>query len=282
MKILVTYDGTLNSKDALIYGIEKIRQSGGSLFVLYVFNRNIFLDYEGGPEAERVARSEAKTYIDEARKIIDEMGKGLNIQIIEEEGIPEEEIIRFVSEEDGSPKNQKIFGGKSRVDLILTTPHYKSINKKAPCPVSIIPGIILMPVDSTDNYEIAIPDLIREAKATHSRVLLLGIVPVHLYSRSERKELKVIKNETLKRLKKAKQSLIANGLDVREILREGFVDEEILKAAQEYEPSMIIIPKSTESPSELNKAAEIISNEEGLLKAPLILSPSLIPHACVS
>lgn len=262
MNILVTYDGSLNSKDALRYGIEKTRQASGSLFVLYVFNRAMFIDYEGGLDAEKIARKESTLHIADARMIIDEIGKGLDIEIIEEEGHPEEEIINFVSQK--------------KVDLILSIPRYKSIVKKAPCPVSIIPGIILMPVDNTDSYEFAIPNVIKEAKATSSKVIILGIVPVHLYSKSEKEELKKIEKETLRRLKKAKKMLSDNGIEVKEMLRRGFVDEEILRCAQEYDVSMIIIPNYNNEPSELKKAAEIINREPNLLKAPLFQLPIYI------
>lgn len=262
MKILVTYDGTLSSKDVLRYGIDKTRQAGGSLFVLYVFNRAKFIDYEGGLDAEEIARRESGLYIADAKMIINETGKGLDIDIIEEEGNLEEEIINFAIQK--------------KVDLILTTPRYRSIVKKAPCPVSIIPGIILMPIDNTDNYEFAISNIIKEAKFTSSKVILLGIVPVHLYSRSEKEELNRIRNEILRRLKKAKQILRVNGIEVKEILRSGFVDEEILRCAQEYEVSMIMISAYSNRPSELKKAVDIINREKDLLKAPLWQLPANI------
>lgn len=256
MKILVTYDGTLNSKDALIYGIKIIRQRGGKLLLLSVFNRGLFTDYEGGPDAERIAREDLFIHIQEARKIIDEMASGYDVRLIEREGNPEDVIIEYAKAEG--------------VDLLITTPKYKSLLKKAPCPVTFIPGTILMAVDHTDSYEVAIDEVIRESRDSHSKVILLGVVPVHIYSRSEREEIERMRRETLNNLKKVKKILANEKIEVEEIMREGFVDEEISRCADKYNASMVIIPVNREMTSELNKAAEILSEERELIKSPLL------------
>ena len=55
MKVLVAYDGTLQAKDALKYGVEKVKENGGELVALHVFNSNMFVDYDvfGAEEAGR-------------------------------------------------------------------------------------------------------------------------------------------------------------------------------------------------------------------------------------
>ena len=55
MKILTIYDGTLQSKTALTYGINKVRERGGELIVLQVFQSSLFVDYDAGPMAEERA-----------------------------------------------------------------------------------------------------------------------------------------------------------------------------------------------------------------------------------
>ena len=57
MKILMIYDGTLQSKTALTYGIGKVRERGGELIVLQVFQSSLFVDYDAGPMAEERARA---------------------------------------------------------------------------------------------------------------------------------------------------------------------------------------------------------------------------------
>jgi nucleotide-binding universal stress UspA family protein len=256
MKILVIYDGTLNSKNALRYGIEKIRQRSGVLFILSVFQRELFIDYEGGPEAERLARKEFNIYLNAAREIIGQMGSGLDIHIIEGEGNPEDICLEYASQYN--------------IDLILTPPRYKSIIRKFPCPVSVIPGIILMPLDNTNNYETSMDEVIKEAKTIHSKIILLGIVPIHLYSGSEKEEIKRIRTETQNNLKKVKRALKEQNIEAKDILREGFADEEILKCADEYDVSLVIIPVNKDIPSELNKSAEIILSEGDRIKIPLL------------
>jgi nucleotide-binding universal stress UspA family protein len=115
MKVLVAYDGTLNSKTALRYGLEKARESGGELVALHVFNSNLFIDYDAIPQAEEIARREASRYVKEAETIIREEGKGVKASIIETEGNPEKEIISYAITEN--------------VDLLLCPTRYKSVVK---------------------------------------------------------------------------------------------------------------------------------------------------------
>jgi nucleotide-binding universal stress UspA family protein len=112
MKVLVAYDGTLQAKDALKYGVEKVKENGGELVALNVFNSNMFVDYDvfGSEEA---GRTEAMGFALEAKKILGETGKGLNTRVIFAEGNPEEETISYARE--------------NSVDLLLCPPRYKSI-----------------------------------------------------------------------------------------------------------------------------------------------------------
>ena len=114
MKILVAYDGTVQSQDALRYGMEKVKESGGEVIALHVFNRNIFIDYDV-INAEEMGRAESMQLSEGARRLIQETGKGLNARLILEEGNPDEETIKYAME--------------NNVDLLLCSPRYKSIIK---------------------------------------------------------------------------------------------------------------------------------------------------------
>jgi len=112
MKVLVAYDGTLQAKDALKYGVEKVKENGGELVALHVFNSNMFVDYDVFG-AEEAGRAEAMRFAAEAKKILGETGKGLQTRVIFAEGNPEEETINYARE--------------NNVDLLLCSPRYKSI-----------------------------------------------------------------------------------------------------------------------------------------------------------
>ena len=112
MKVLVAYDGTLQSKEALKYGVEKVREHGGQLVALHVFNSNQYLDYDvfGAEEAGRAA---SMRFVAEANKILAETGKDIRTRVIVEEGNPEEETMNYARE--------------NNVDLLLCSPGYKNI-----------------------------------------------------------------------------------------------------------------------------------------------------------
>ena len=112
MKVLVAYDGTLQAKEALKYGVEKVKENGGKVVALHVFNSSMFLDYDVFG-AEEAARKESKRCAAEAEKILGETGKGINARVIVEEGNPEEETINYAREYN--------------MDLLLCPPRYKSI-----------------------------------------------------------------------------------------------------------------------------------------------------------
>jgi nucleotide-binding universal stress UspA family protein len=116
MKVLVTYDGSLHAKDALKYGINKVRENGGELIALNVFNNRLFIDYDALPGAEERARRESMQYLNEAGNIIKNEGNGIKASLVLGEGNPEEEILSLATDE--------------RVDLLLCPAKYKSVMKK--------------------------------------------------------------------------------------------------------------------------------------------------------
>lgn len=260
MKMLIAYDGTLNSKTALEYGLTKLRESGGTAVVLYVFHAQMFVDYGAGPNAEAAARGEANRHIEGARRIIKEKGAGLSVKVEEREGMPEDEITDRA--------------GEAAFDVILVPPKYKSVAKKAACPVIVIPGAILVPVDNSAPSQAALARITEEAKATGSRVILVGIVPVHMYGYSEKDEVKKIEKETAESVKEIEKALAADGIKTALAMRSGYPDEEILKAVEEFSASMVIIPTAEDVPSEISKAASIIREDAGRQKKPVLLIPA--------
>jgi nucleotide-binding universal stress UspA family protein len=116
MKIMVAYDGTLQSKEALVYGMEKAGQKGGEVVALHVFNSGLFFDYDATPEAEEIARRESAGYLAEAKALIREKGKGVRVSLYTAEGNPEEEVIGFAK--------------ANNVDVLLCPPKFKSIIRK--------------------------------------------------------------------------------------------------------------------------------------------------------
>ena len=244
MKILSVYDGTIHSKNALQYGMQKIKKQGGELVVLHVFQSNLFLDYDGGPGAEEIARRESQRHLAEATALISEQANSLSVRLITEDGEPESEILRLV--------------GSEHPDLLLVPPRFKAITKRVPCPVCLIPGTILVPVDDSDGILASLDQVVSEVRAMDSKVLLLGIVPIHLFSYSEKEELKSVEKKTVGSVKKVKKLLAEQGIATTELIRSGYPDEEILKAADEFRVSLIMLPGGGKTPSELNKAAAII------------------------
>lgn len=113
MKIMVAYDGTLQAKEALEYGMRKARETGGEMVALHVFNSPLFVDYDATPDAESIARAEYGRFIDEAKAIIREKGAGVKASLYSAEGNPEKEVIGFAREEN--------------VDVLLCPPKFKGI-----------------------------------------------------------------------------------------------------------------------------------------------------------
>lgn len=113
MKVLVAYDGTIQSKDALKYGLDKVKKEGGELIAMHVFPGNLFIGYDATPEARDLMRMESAAYVEEAKNIIHENGRGLKVCIVEGYGVPGEEILRYAEEQN--------------VDVLLCPPKLKSI-----------------------------------------------------------------------------------------------------------------------------------------------------------
>ncbi len=261
MKVLTIYDGTIQSKTALQYGIGKVKDKGGELVILHVFPSSLFIDYDAGPRAEEIARAEAKQHLLDAENIIRETGKSVPIHLVTEEGDPEQELLRVA--------------GAEKPDLILATPRYKTVTKKTPYPVYVMPGTILVPVDNSETLFADTGKIAREAKASGSKVLLLGIVPVHLYGTEEKHELDQVQKTTVAAVKKIKKALHNENVGAEEIIRSGYPDEEILKAADEYAVSLIMLPAGGKTPSELAKAAAILLDEPERLKRPVyVMAPA--------
>lgn len=258
MKIVTIYDGTLQSKTALRYGLRKVKEKGGELIVLHLFQSGQFLDYDAGPQAEEIARAEAARHRREAEAMIEEAGGyDIRVRILSEEGDAVEETLRVSAAE--------------KADLILASPRYKALARKAFCPVYIIPGLILVPVDNSEMLLQDRENIVAEARATGSKVLLLGIVPLHLYNEAEKKELEQVSKGTAAMLKLMRASLAEQGVEVSEALRSGYPDEEILKTADEYAVSLIMLPAGGKTPSELTKAASILLDEPERVHMPIEL-----------
>ncbi|HAS55544.1 MAG: hypothetical protein A2X56_05670 [Nitrospirae bacterium GWC2_57_13] len=111
MKILVAYDGTLQAKKALAYGIGKAKEKNAALIVQHVFNAWAFKDYDASLTAETAARSECARFLSEAEAMIKD--KGLKASIVTMDGDPEKEVVAFAKEEG--------------VDILLCPPKYRSV-----------------------------------------------------------------------------------------------------------------------------------------------------------
>jgi len=257
MKILIAYDGTINSKAALRYGLGRLKEEGGRALVLSLFHSAMFVDYEGGFKAEEMARAETAKRLAEARAIITESGAGLWVRFEETDGEPDAEIVGKAEE----------FGP----DVILAPAKYNSLTGRVACPIIAFPGCILVPVDSTGHADAALGRIIAEAKATLSRVALVGIVPVHMYGASEKDEVAALEKDTLASVKALGKALKKEGVEVLEAMRPGYPDEEILRAMEDFKASILMVPTVEDSPSELGKAANMITEEETLKRHVMIV-----------
>lgn len=113
MKIMVAYDGTLQAKEALVYGIEKARAKGGEVVALHVFNSPLFADYDATVNTRDEAKAEAARFVEEAKTIIREKGAGVKASLYSTEGEPEQAMISFAKAE--------------QVDVLLCPPKFKNI-----------------------------------------------------------------------------------------------------------------------------------------------------------
>lgn len=259
MNILVAYDGTLNAKKALLYGIGKIRREGGELTVLQVFDPALFVDYDAGPRAEEMARRDATHHLDEAKRIAAEQGVSA-VRFIERDGEAEQVILGHIA--------------LDRPDLVLAPPRYRSLARRSSRPVYVIPGTILVPVDSSGAHSSTVDTIVEEAAASGSQVVLLGLVPVHLYSKEEKAELAKVISATNDAVHSLREALAEKGVRAAEVIKSGYPDEEILRAAEEHHASLVLLPSGGTTPSELTKAASILLDEPEQLHWPVIVLPA--------
>lgn len=113
MKMLIAYDGTLQAKDALRYGIGEAKKTGAKVAVLHVFDSSMFMDYEVSPNQMAFARSQSATLLDEARAIIRGESGGADVSVFTAEGDPEAMALEFALTEG--------------VDFLVCTPRHRAI-----------------------------------------------------------------------------------------------------------------------------------------------------------
>ena len=258
MKILVIFDGTLQGKRSLLYGLGKVRTAGGELTVLHTFDPSAFIGYDAVPGAEDLARREAAGHLAAAKQILAEQGAHVPVSIISSEGNAAEMARHHAATE--------------RPDMIVAPQRLKAIVKGSPAPVVLIPGIILVPVDPSGSSA-SIEAIMSETAAMGASVQLLGIVPLHLYSREEKNELARVRNAAAAAVAQLKAGLSSRGVTVADAVRAGYPDEEILAAAEEFAVSLVLLPSGGTTPSELSKAAAILQDEPERMKWPLIVLP---------
>lgn len=116
MKIMVAYDGTLQAKEALKYGMDKVRAKGGEVLALHVFDSNMFVDYDATVNAQNMARQESARFVAEAKSLISENGKGIRVGLFTTEGDPEDAVISFAKQ--------------NAADVLLCPPKFKGIINK--------------------------------------------------------------------------------------------------------------------------------------------------------
>jgi nucleotide-binding universal stress UspA family protein len=116
MKIMVAYDGTLQAKGALMYGLEKAREIGGEVLALHVFNNSMFIDYDASMDAEAMARQESARFVEEAKTLQREKGNDVRKRLFTTDGNPEEVVINFAKEK--------------RADVLLCPPKFAAIINK--------------------------------------------------------------------------------------------------------------------------------------------------------
>jgi len=119
MKIMVAYDGTLQSKEALHHGLVRARETNGEMIALQVFDPRLFIDYDLAPNEREAARGEFARQLDEAKTIIRQDGAGVRAALFSAEGAPDEMILSVARQE--------------HVDVLLCPPRFHSIIRTC-CP----------------------------------------------------------------------------------------------------------------------------------------------------
>jgi len=136
----------------------------------------------------------------------------------------------------------------------------------------MVPTTILVPIDDRQMPESALEQIAGQAGSSCSKVILMGIVPVHLYNPSE-EELELVRKATVDAVGNAAAQLSRKGIITEEMITTGYPDEEIINRAEELKVSMIVIPCTKDRPSELSKAATIILDEDRKVNIPILYVP---------
>lgn len=111
MRIMVAYDGTIPSKEALRYGIQKVRELGGELIAMQVLDPLLFLDYSVG--ALDAARAEAACIREEAKALLRAEATGIRASVVWTEGDPEAMLVSYAEDRF--------------IDVLLCPPRYRSV-----------------------------------------------------------------------------------------------------------------------------------------------------------
>lgn len=258
-KYLIIHDGTLSAGKLLRYGLERAVRTGSSVMVLSVFPAPLFSGYEG-MYAEARARREYEASLEEVRALLKTFETRIGVSLYTAEGDPEEAIVSTAEAEE--------------VGTIFLTPRYRRVQRKTSVPVAIVPGTLLLPVDSSSEAMGIVHQVAHEARESGSAVVVLGVVPVHLYSRSEKQVLRTVEEATLGTMNRVLTVLRAEGIEARSVLRSGYPDDEILRAANEFTVSTVIFSGGGVTPSELRKAAHVLLAEREQPHFPLLFVPS--------
>lgn len=261
MKILCLYDGSLHARTALAYARRKAAAAEDEVVVLHVFNPNVYIDYDAGPNAVELGRTESKRYLEDLKSFIakDEASSPSAVRIVTDERDPADLLSRYADAENP--------------DLVLVPEKYRTLARSVAAPVTAVPGVILFPFDGSTELSAILDAVLREARELSARVVLLGVVPIHMYSRSEKAELDRVRKTTRTSLHAVEKAIRAEGIMAEVVIREGYPDEEILNATEEFGASLVMVPSGGATPSELAKAASIILEKKGRLRRPLLLIP---------
>jgi nucleotide-binding universal stress UspA family protein len=258
-KYLVVYDGTLSSKKVLSYSLQRARRTDSMVMVLSVFPAPLFVGYDG-MHAETRARREYEASLEELRMLLKSLGSGMQVSLYTAEGDPEDAILSTAETE--------------RVETIFATSRYRHLQRRTTIPVAVVPGTLLLPVDSSHDVLRIIDDVAREAQESDSSVVVLGVIPVHLYSRSETREMQAVQESTNTIMNTVVAMLRDKGIEAKALLRSGYPDDEILRAAREFSVLSIVFPDGGIAPSELRKAAHVLLADREQTHFPLLFVPS--------
>ncbi len=111
MRIMVAYDGTSQSKEALRYGIQKVSELGGELIAMQVLDPLLFLDYS--VSALDAARSEAARIREEAKALLRAEAAGIRASVVWTEGDPEAMLVSYAEDRF--------------IDVLLCPPRYRFV-----------------------------------------------------------------------------------------------------------------------------------------------------------